>query len=63
MGLIMVCYSGLHGILSGLTKSADHPSSAMLRMDIRFYVGTVLKPIRSPYIGSATPLSYMDVEQ
>ena len=26
MGLIMVCYGGLWGILSGLTKSTDHPS-------------------------------------
>ena len=26
MGLIMACYGGLWGILSGLTKSTDHPS-------------------------------------
>ena len=26
MGLIMACYLGLYGILSGLTKSTDHPS-------------------------------------
>ena len=26
MGLLMACYSGLYGILSGLTKSTDHPS-------------------------------------
>ena len=25
MGLIMACYLGLYGILSGLTKSTDHP--------------------------------------
>ena len=28
MGLSMACYVGLRGVLSGLTKSADHPSSA-----------------------------------
>ena len=27
MGLIMACYLGLYGILSGLTKSTDHPST------------------------------------
>ena len=26
MGLIMACYGGLWGILSGLTESTDHPS-------------------------------------
>ena len=26
MGLIMACYLGLYGILSGLAKSTDHPS-------------------------------------
>ena len=26
IGLIMACYGGLKGILSGLTKAADHPS-------------------------------------
>ena len=25
MGLIMACHGGLQGILSGLTKSTDHP--------------------------------------
>ena len=25
IGLIMACYGGLKGILTGLTKSADHP--------------------------------------
>ena len=27
MGLVMACYLGLYGTLSGLTKSTDHPSS------------------------------------
>ena len=27
MGLLMAYYGGLQGILSGLTKSTDHPSS------------------------------------
>ena len=27
MGLIMACYLGLYGILSGPTKSTDHPRS------------------------------------
>ena len=26
MGLAMACYGGLQGILTGLTKSTDHPS-------------------------------------
>ena len=26
MGLLMACYGGLKGILTGLTKSTDHPS-------------------------------------
>ena len=26
MGLLMACYGGLWGILSGLIKSTDHPS-------------------------------------
>ena len=30
MGLAMACYCGLKGILSGLTKSTDHPSSTIL---------------------------------
>ena len=25
IGLLMACYGGLYGILSGLTKSTDHP--------------------------------------
>ena len=29
MGLIRACYGGLKGILSGLTKSTDHPSKDM----------------------------------
>ena len=28
MGLILPCYLGLYGILSGLTKSTDHPSES-----------------------------------
>ena len=28
MGLLMACYGGLRGILSGLTKSTNHPSGA-----------------------------------
>ena len=31
MGHIMAYYGGLKGILSGLTKSADHPSSSWSR--------------------------------
>ena len=30
IGLIMACYDGYRGILTGLTKSTDHPSSAVL---------------------------------
>ena len=30
IGLLMACYGGLYGILSGLTKSTDHPSSSLL---------------------------------
>ena len=28
IGLIMASYGGLYGILSGLTKSTDHPSTS-----------------------------------
>ena len=30
-GLLMACYGGLGGILSGLTKSTDHPSTGPLK--------------------------------
>ena len=30
MGLLMACYEGLWGILSGLTKSTDHPSKGLV---------------------------------
>ena len=29
LGLILACYLGLYGILSGLTKSTDHPSLSL----------------------------------
>ena len=33
MGLIMASYLSLYGILSGLTKSTDHPSKVDLCLD------------------------------
>ena len=29
MGLLMVCYEALHGILTGLARSTDHPRGAL----------------------------------
>ena len=34
MGLIVACYLGLYGILSGLTKSTDHPSTSKMAIMI-----------------------------
>ena len=30
MGLVMACYGGLPGLLTGVTKSTDHPSNSAI---------------------------------
>ena len=34
MGLLMVCYGGLEGVLAGLTKSTDLPSITISRVEV-----------------------------
>ena len=42
MGLLMAYYGGLKGMLSGLSKSTDHPSTAMQ--------GRLAAALRSPWL-------------
>ena len=45
MGLVVAYYVGLYGLLSGLTKSTDHPSTGMGRLPL----GKLYHPGQSPY--------------
>ena len=46
LGLVMACYLGLYGILSGLTKSTDHPSSSH-KDPLEFHQASLQDPWRA----------------
>ena len=53
MGLIMASYMGLYGILSGLTKSTDHPSKVIYVVAGTGIIGYVDYPDVSIFVRDA----------